>query len=71
VRRTRLSFLLLSAVLALGACAGSGGGLEASARERCIAGGARVGTPELDACVRDTVNWMEQNRRLQQRIYTQ
>lgn len=70
VRRAAVLLLSSAAFLSMAACA-SGGGSEAYARERCLAGGARPDTPELRECIRDTVGWLEQNRRLQQRIYTQ
>ena len=70
MRRTGFMLLTSAALLSLAACA-SGGDTEARARERCLEGGARPNTPELQACIRDTQAWMEQNRRLQQRIYTQ
>lgn len=70
MRRTGLKLLASAAILSLAACA-AGGDAETRARERCIAGGAKPNTPELQQCIRDTETWMEQNRRLQQRIYTQ
>ncbi|WP_119422701.1 hypothetical protein [Desertibaculum subflavum] len=70
MRRTGLTLLTSAALLSLAACA-SGGDAETRARDRCLQGGAKPNTPELQQCIRDTESWMEQNRRLQQRIYTQ
>lgn len=70
MRRTGLVLLTPTALLMLAACA-SGGDTQSRARDRCLAAGGKPDTPEFTQCVRDTEVWMEQNRALQRRIYTQ
>lgn len=70
MRRTGLLLLTSAVLLTVAACA-SGGSTAERARDRCLAGGAKPNTPELQECIRNTEAWMEQNRALQRRIYTQ
>lgn len=70
MRRTGLLLLISVALFGVVACA-SGGDSQSRARDRCLAAGGKPDTPEFTQCIRDTEIWMEQNRALQRRIYTQ
>ena len=65
--RTGLTFALVLLALPLAACVSN----EEAAQKRCVQGGAQPGTPTFEQCMRDELAWRQQNRALQNRIYTQ
>lgn len=65
--RVGLTCLVLLGALSLASCKTN----EELSERRCNQAGVKEGTPEFDQCVRDELVWRQQNRAIQNRIYTQ
>ena len=65
--RVALTVLLLLGALPLAGCKTN----EELSQRRCNQAGVQAGTPEYEQCIRDELVWRQQNRAIQNRIYTQ